>query len=167
MKRRKWLFLIPIPILIAVFVILIQPKETLIQETMRFYSSSDEDVRGYPDDTDFGAISYEYIDANIDLTVQRNVFSAYVSGTMDIGGEKYYLDNTNVSDDSSFGGIYVKVNKKKASLDASHLRISDNLDFMELCLFEGDDGHYWFNCSTLGEFREGIRNLYPYHDWDI
>ena len=78
MKRRKWLFLIPI------FVILIQPKETLIQETMRFYSSSDEDVRGYPDDTDFGAISYEYIDANIDLTVQRNVFSAYVSGSMDI-----------------------------------------------------------------------------------
>ena len=77
------------------------------------------------------------------------------------------MDNTNVSDDSSFGGIYVKVNKKKASLDASHLRISDNLDFMELCLFEGDDGHYWFNCSTLGEFREGIRNLYPYHDWDI
>lgn len=167
MKRRKLFFLIPIPVLIAVFVILIQPKETLIQETMRFYSGSDEDVRGCPDDTDFGAISDKYIDAAIDLTIQRNAFSAYVSGTMDIGGEKYYLTNSNVSDDKSFGGIYVSVNKEKVRLDPSYLRISDNLEFMELCLSEGDGGRCWFNCSTLGEFREGIKNLYPYRDWDI
>lgn len=165
MKHGKLLFLIPIPIIIAVFVILVQPKESLIRETMRFYSGTSEDVRGYPDDTDFGAISYEYIDVDVDLKIQRNVFSAYVEGTMEIDGETYYVTNLNCTDDPKMGGIYASAHKSR--MDFSHLRISDDLEFIELSIAEGDGGRYWFNCATLGEFRKGVKALYPYLELDL
>lgn len=38
MKHKKLLLLIPVPFIIAAFVVFIQPKETVFDETIRFYN---------------------------------------------------------------------------------------------------------------------------------
>lgn len=160
MKHKKLLLLIPIPFIIAALAVFIRPRETVIDETIRFYNVEQVNYEGYADDTDFGELTNGYVDVKTDLKVVQGVGSSYVEGTMKIGDMVYY---TGLMIKGDVTGIMLTMKGEDDnwySSGPSELHFSDDLKHIELIISQGEAEGIWFNSETLGDYKEAVKELY-------
>jgi len=160
MKRKIFILLFAplIIILIAAFALIIQPKETVINETMRFYQF--KSVDGYSDDTKLEELADKFIEVEADFKVLQGVGSDYVEGTLKIENELFYIGSSIKGD---VHGIVRTLNGKGHGMDASFMSISDDLKHIFLYLENSSANGGWTNASTLSDFKAGTKNLYPFN----
>ncbi len=93
MKYKKITVRVLIPVgiaaVITAFIAFVWPKETIINETMRFCRPKKFNVEDYEDDTDFGVLAKKKIEAKVDIKISQHVLADYVDGCIKIGNDVY------------------------------------------------------------------------------
>ncbi len=160
MKKKLLLILTFIPLIIAVSIILIYPKEILIQETMRFYNCESVMYEGYPDDTEFSVFTDKYLDVKADIKVNEGIASYYIEGALEIEGVKFYVSSASSNSDSP--GKFAIVMQEGKRIDSSNLRMSNDLKHIELVIAQGEMQGIWTNAATLGDYKKEVKSLYSF-----
>ena len=144
-------------------VILILPKETVINETMRFYTPKEFRIDDYSDDTPFTELSEKYVDAKVNLRFLRGPFTCYVDGTIEMGGQVISVYDDDADGDEALHGLYAVLIRRNLS-ETSFLRITEDLKYFDFYLGFGDYEGSWINTDTLGDYKKMMKSFYP--NWE-
>lgn len=156
---KKILIPISIAIIILTFKAFTRPKETLINETMRFCIPKEFNVEDYEDDTDFGVLANKKIEAKVDIKITQYILANYVDGQIKIGNYVFNTTGGRVNGERQL--IYVPLiredEKRVYVVYSAILYISYDLKHMLLYIKDGDYKGTWSNASTLGDYKTAMK----------
>ncbi len=137
-----------------------RPKETLINETMRFCIPKEFNVEDYEDDTDFGVLANKKMEAKVDIKISQYILADYVDGHIKIGNDVFNTEATTRTVEERRG---IRVNLRREDekriyvVYSAILYISYDLKHMLLYIKDGDYKGTWSNASTLGDYKTAMK----------